>query len=372
MDASAAACRRALDEAVAEPARLDAAPRAALAALAPEALDDTLHAFADAHGAAALPVLEALTAGRADRTVRRAARLAVYRLAQRGVHPPPRPAPRPVVQRRPERAVRAWLSGVDGSGSRAVWLLFEGAWSGLALCSLIVNDEAGVMDVAGGEITKKRLETELAALRASQKLPWVEVEPARALAVVGEALAAHQARDTTPPAAFGRWERLFAPGQPGPLPSGAAEPALVEQAASLLELPEMAGWFLDPESVQADALDLLQTRESKLVVSEQIKAEHEEAILTRVVERELDVDARRRWARRLDAMVFIFHATGRPEQAALAESAAAALADETREIGRQPFARALAQRAIEVAGEVALGKISAADVSRKPSGVTGA
>jgi len=366
MAADAAACRAALDAAVAGPTRLDPAPLAALAAAAPAALDDTLRAFTDAHGAAALPVLQPLASTRSDRAVRRAARLALYRLAQRGVQAPPPPVPRPVVERRAERAARAWLSGVDGSGSRAVWVLFEGAWSGLALCSLIVNDEVGVLDVAGGEISKKRLETELAGLRASQKLPWVEVEPARALAVVGEALAVHGSRGTTPPAAFGRWERRFAPSEPTALPTLDADPALVEQAASLLELPELAGWFLDPEAVQGDALDLLQARESRLVVSDQIKAEREEAIVAGVVDRELGPDARRRWARRLDAMTFIFRATDRPAQAALAEAAAVALADEAREARHQPFARALAQRAVEVAGEVALGKISAADVSRKP------
>jgi hypothetical protein len=366
MDADADACRRVLDAAVAEPARLDLAPLAALAAAAPDALDDTLRAFAEAHGAAAIPVLQPLTADRVDRPLRRAARLALYRLAQRGVQPPPRPAPPPVVPRRAERAARAWLSGVDGSGSRAVWVLFESARSGFALCSLIVNDEAGVMDVAGGEISRRRLETELAALRASQKLPWVEVEPVRALAVVGEALAVHRARGTAPPAAFGRWERLFAPGEPAAPPELAADPALVERAASLLELPELAGWFLDPEAVQADALDLLQARESKLVVSDQIKAEREEAIIARVVDRELNLEARRRWARRLHAMAFIFRATDRPEPGAVAEAAAVALADETREARHQPFARSLAQRGVEIAGEVALGKISAAEVSRKP------
>ena len=366
MDADAGACRRALDEAVAEPARLDPAPLTALAAAAPAAVDDTLRAFADTHGAAALPVLEALTSERTDRIVRRAARLALYRLAQRGVRPPARPASKPVAERRPERAARAWLSGIDGSGSRAVWLLFEGAWAGQSLCSLIVNDEAGVMDAAGGEITKKRLESELAGLRASQKLPWVEVEPARALAVVGEAVALHRARGTTPPAAFGRWERLITPREPAPLPALVADAALVERAVELLELPELAGWFLDPEAVQSDALELLQARESQLVVSEQIKAEREAAIVSRVVERELGPDARRRWARRLVDMAFIFGATERPEHAALAEAAAAALADEAREVLRQPFARALAQRGIDVAAEVALGRLSASDVSRKP------
>jgi hypothetical protein len=366
VDADADACRRALDAAVADPARLDLAALTALAAGASGAVDDVLRAFGDAHGAGALPVLESLTSARTDRRVRRAARVAIYRLAQRGVQAPARPAPKPVVERRPERAARAWLSGVDGSGSRAVWLLFEGAWVGQSLCSLIVNDEAGVMDAAGGEITKKRLQTELAALRASQKLPWVEVDPARALAVVGEAVGLHRAAGTAPPAAFARWERLFEPREPAPLPALGADPSLAERAPELLELPEMAGWFLDPESVQGDALELLQARESKLVVSDQIKAEREEAIVTRVVERELGADVRRRWARRLVDMAFIFRATDRPEQAALAEAAAAALADEARQATHQPFARALAQRGIDVAAEVALGRVSASDVSRKP------
>jgi hypothetical protein len=369
VDADVAACRRALDDAVADPNRLDPAPLAVLAAAAPGAVDDTLHAFADAHGAAAMPVLESLASGRLDRTVRRAARLAIYRLAQRGVPPPARPTPKPVVERRPERAVRAWLSGVDGSGSRAVWLLFEGAWGGQALCSLIVNDEAGVMDAAGGEISRRRLETELAALRASQKLPWVEVEPSRALAAVGAAVALHHARGTSLPAAFARWERFFTPSQPPPLPDLTVDATLVERAPSLLELPELAGWFLDPEAVQTDALELLQARESKLVVSEQIKAEREEAIVSRVVERELDQEARTRWARRLVDMAFIFRATERSEPAALAEAAAGALADAEREVRRQPFARALAQRGIDVAAEVALGRILAAEVSRKPGAV---
>lgn len=368
MDADATAARSALDAAVADPARLDTAPLTALAAADAAALDTTLRAFAEAHGAAAMRVLDALTSARLDKTVRKAARLAVYRLGQRGIAPAPKPAPRPVVERRQERAARAWLSAVDGSGSRAVWLLFETATGGFDLCSLIVNDEVGIVDAAGGEITKKRLETELAALRASQKLPWVEVEPARAMQTVGEALTLHRARGTSPPAAFQRWDRLFSPAEPAPLPSGEIDTALVEQAPALLELPELAGWFLDPEPVQADALEILQGRESKLVVSDQIKAEREEAVLSRVVERDFTLEVRRRWARRLAEMVFVFESTGRPEQAALVAAAGRALADETREARTDPFARALAQRALDIAAEVALGRLSAAEVSRKPGG----
>src|SRR5436309_3277323 len=265
------------------------------------------------------------------------------------------------------RAARAWVSGVDGSGSRALWILFEGGFGSAALCSLIVNDAAGVLEVAGGGITKRRLEAELAALRSSQKLPWVECDPARARGLVAEALALHRAQGTAPPDAFARWSRLFDGADlPAPPALPAADPALVERSAALAELPEMAGWFLDPEAVQADAVELLAARASRLVVSDQTKAEREDAIVGRVIARELGPEARRRWARRLAEMALVFDATERADTGGLARAAAAALADPDADVSRHPFARALTRRALEVAAEVASGRLRASDVSRKP------
>jgi hypothetical protein len=367
MTDAAAACRAALEAALA------GAPReSTLRALteAPEAaVDAALRDFAQAHGAVALPVVTALADDPAARGVRRAARRALYRLSQKGVTAPPRPAPRPVVERRAERPARAWLSGIDGTGSRAAWILFEGGFGGAALCSLILNDTVGILEVAGGEITKKRLETELAALRANQKLPWIEVAPPRALSAVREALALHRTLGTTAPAGFARWHPAFdsAPVEEAPaLPVPPLDPAMLDRASELLGLPELASWFLDPESVQSESLELLQTRESRLVVADQIKAERETAIVERIVEREFTPEVRRRWARRLDEMAFVFAATDRPERAAIAAVAATALRDEARDVRQQPFPAALARRAIELAGEVASGRLSAADVSRRP------
>ena len=152
-----AACRAVLEAALADPARLDAVARQTLAAASAPTLESALRDFVAAHAAAALPVLAALAADEAARGVRRAARRALYRLSQQGVTAPAKPPRRAVVERRPEQAARAWFSGIDGTGSRAVWVLFEGGFGGTALCSLIVNDTAGILDVAGGAITKKRL-----------------------------------------------------------------------------------------------------------------------------------------------------------------------------------------------------------------------
>jgi hypothetical protein len=380
----AAACLAALE------AALSGGGLPALAGVSPAALDEALRALARQHGAATLPLLERLADGAADKEQRRAARRALYRLAQSGVRPARAaagPPARPVVAREAEHAVRAWLSGIDGSGSRAAWILFEGGFGGgLRLCSLILNDEAGIMDAAGGPIARKRLEAELRGLRESQKLPWVEVEGRRAAALVTEALALHERLGTVPPPEFARWRKLFGEVQPKAsrllgeaepkasradtkenLPVESPDPTLLDRSPTLLDLPELMGWFVDPARVQHEALALLQTRESRLVVSEQIKAEREVSIVDGVIEAQLLPAARQRWAGRLREMADIFAMTGRDEAAAIARATAAALSDLERPAVAIPFARALAARGLELAAEVALGRARLDDVSRGPA-----
>jgi hypothetical protein len=342
-----------------------------LSAYSVKVIDGALGALVKRHGAAAASLLHAMVERANTKTARTAARRALYRMTQAGIVVPPSPVPlvEPVIKRRAEQAVRAWLSGIDGTGSRAAWILFEGGFGGqLQLCSLILNDEAGILEAAGGSITKKRLEAELRRLREHQKLPWVESDAARACALVAEALALHDRLHTEPPAEFSRWRRFFADAPlDGDEPeAGDVDQELLGRSAELLEFPELAGWFVDPESIHEDALALLQARESRLVVSDQIKAEREAAIVDAVIDRHLTPDARRRWRRRLMEMALVFRSTGREDTARMAVTVGAALADEERVARHIPFMRTLALRGLEMGAEVALGRAKLADVSRSP------
>ena len=107
-------------------------------------------------------------------------------------------------------------------------------------------------------------------------------------------------------------------------------------------------------------------QDSRLVVSDQIKAEREAAIVDKAVGRVFSSETRPRWARRLEEMALVFRATSRDEQAGLAEAAAAALRDDARPAEGIPLVRAMALRGLEVAGEVALGRVKLDDVSRAP------
>jgi hypothetical protein len=358
-------------------AALAGGPLPDLATVPAEILEAELRELGRQHGATAVPLLQRLADGAPDKSVRKSARRALYRLTQAGVTPPataPRVRSGPFIRREPERAISAWLSGIDGSGSRAGWIVFEGGLGGgLRLCSLILNDEAGILEAAGGPVTRKRLETEQRTLRESQKLPWLATSPERAQALVAEALALHAAARTVPPPEFARWRALFPPRPvPDPLladaaPPATADPALLEQGASLLELSELGGWFVDPAALREDAVALLEARDSRLVVSEQIKAEREAAIVDAAMAKVFTGGARRRWARRLGEMALVFDATDLHEPAARARAAAAALADGERRAEAIPFARALALRGLEMAGEVTLGRARLEDVSRAPA-----
>ena len=210
-------------------------------------------------------------------------------------------------------------------------------------------------------------------MRERQEFPWVEAPVDLAVRLVAEALSLGPA-----PAEFARWRRYFSalPDHPEPGPyhqemerlgeEARQDPTLMDHSAELLDLPELAGWFLDPDSVQSDAVNLLEARESRIVVSDQIKAEREAGITDRVIDREFGPDARARWARRLLEMAWIFNATEQLREAKIAYATALTLRDPEKSPRLLPFARTLVQRGLELATRVALGQMSAKEVTRNP------
>jgi hypothetical protein len=187
--------------------------------------------------------------------------------------------------------------------------------------------------------------------------------------------AAERARATggPVPAELGKWiARLpAAAAEPAPiharLPAAAAEdPALLERSAALLVVPELTGWFLDPASVSSESLEWLQARESRLVISGQIKAERLAALVDQIIEARFDPPARRLWQGRLEDQAYVLFTLGRATDAGSAVAVARALADPGRDLRPIPFLRALVERSLEVAGEVATGRLSAEMASRAP------
>jgi hypothetical protein len=336
---------------------------AAAAALATVPAPEAAEALADAHARAT------------SKAVRTALRRALYRLRQAGVTSPPGASP----PRAPAAPLlrEAWVSAMDGTGTRGLWLVVEDRHGARTLLSAIVNDVAGILDFASEPLAKKRLDARLRALREASTLPVVALPPDWAVHLLAEASVRPAGPGGAPRGDVGRWlDLLPKPAAPvGPVyarvavETVAADPTLLDHSAELLALPELVSWFLDPSAITAEALELLGARESRLVVSDQIKAERLAALVDRVIDGHVESDARHRWARRLEETAWVLWATGRQSEARRAVATARALADPERPARHIPFVRALVERSLEIAGEVALGRLPLGEVSRAPRGL---
>jgi hypothetical protein len=381
----------------------DEAVEAALATIPAPALDEAFRGLVRQHGVAALPLLRRCLAGRPerataaagalgrlpapeaaaalarleaetrDRGVRTAARRALYRLRQVGVVPPSPARPAPASP--PARLGEAWTSAVDGTGARGIWVTLAGPYGERTLVAAVVSDEVGLLDAVVGAVSKKRLGERLRALRADSPLPWVAVPAAWAWAgIVRAAMQAREAGRRVPAELTGWIERLPAPA-PGPPPiharlppAAAADPRLLERSAELLARTELAGWCLDPASLASEAVEWMQALESRLVVSDHTKAARLAALVDRVADAHLDAPSRTRWAGRLEDQAYVLFEQGCPTEAAMAVAVARALADPACPPWRIPFVRALVERSLHVAGEVATGRLPAELARRGPRG----
>jgi len=320
----------------------------------------------------AAEALEAAEAGATAKAVRTAARRALYRLRQSGIDRPP-PAP-------PEPAPRvglgeAWMSAVDGTGGRGLWLTLTGPFGERTLLAALVSDERGLMDFSAGGIAKRRVEERLRALQAESPLPWVPVPPRWAWTTLVAAAERARTAGGTVPAELDQWVARLGLPAPEPAPIHARlhraaleDPTLLERSAALLALSEFTGWFLDPAGLTSESVEWLQARESRLVVSDQIKAERLAALVDRIIESRFDTATRRLWQERLEEQAYVLLALGRSAEAAIAGAVARALADPESRLARLPFLRALVERSLEIAGEVATGRLSAETASRSPRG----
>jgi hypothetical protein len=389
-------------EALVGGAPTDEAVEAALATIPADELEPALRWLARQHGSAALPILrralasrperavaaalalgtlpqteaaealEAAEAGATTKTVRTAARRALYRLRQAGIER--RPAAAPTAAPRVDLA-EAWMSAVDGTGARGLWLTLAGPYGERTLLSAMLADEIGLMDFSAGAIAKKRVEERLRALQVESPLPWVAVPPRWAWATLVGAAELTRATGGTVPTEVDHWiARLGPPGaEPAPIHArlpGDPDPALLEQSAALLDRPEFMGWFLDPASLTSESVEWLQARESRLVISDQIKAERLGALVDRIIETHFDGPARRRWQGRLEEQAYVLLTLGHPREASMAVAVARALAEPADRLSRLAFVRALVARSLKVAGEVATGRLSAEAASRTPRAPT--
>lgn len=327
---------------------------------------------------AAAPILLAVAASAGPKEVRKEARRALHRLRAAGLAVP-RPSPGPAVVAAPtvERKaelVEAWATAPDGVGSRALWLVAERPLGGVYAVAMVLNDIVGVKGCSLEATTRKRYQQRLEEYRASLKLTSTTLPVEYARQLIGEALELNRESGFAVPAEARQYERVVAePHRPfeqaliyteiRPL-EVSMRPDYLEASPSLLQEPELEGWLFDYEAVKRYAGELRQAQESRIILTDELKAERERQIIASAIRDVMTPPLQRGLRRRLEETAYIFLRTGRRHQATLTVAAARRL--EEGAITIHPFLHALMRRSLELAIQAEAGQLPIELLRRNP------
>ena len=286
---------------------------------------------------AAAEALVSVEANAKAKELKREARRALYKLAQKGI-PVSRPegertlAQQVVIRLGPE--IEGYLSAVDGAGIRMGWLVKPQAGGGLVLLEGLLSDREGLLQVGGMRIRRKELREMIEESKQKHRIQMILVAWEYVDWLLYEGFEKAKAAERKGVEEFTSWRSLFTLGKPKPM----AHPVyhLLDRETTrsgawrslsqrLLEQPEFQSWVLERDWVEPYLKRVEDARESRLVLNEAQREERLAAIVRTALEAIFSGEQRQRYQRRLEDMALYLAATKRPEEARLALAVALAL-----------------------------------------------
>ncbi len=285
--------------------------------------------------AAALHTIAAAAETRGWKAVVKDVRRALYRFEQRGTEIPPAPAAAPRRARVPgTNPLEGYLSPVDGRGDRLVWLVRARPGAGLLVMTAVLNEPAGLRDVAVAEMPRKTLRRMTEDMRNKHHLRIIRVDGAYVDALLAQGFTRARAAGTPGTGEYPAYRARMTTEEPAPLAPPLLEriaPSKPEQetgahVATLLGEPELMTWVVEPATLAPYLAELGEARDSPLVLSSSQQQDRVREVVTRAIREIFATDTATAYQRRLEEMAYYFHATGRPDAATAASASAAAIA----------------------------------------------
>ena len=308
----------------------------------------------DAEHAAALRALEQAAERSGWKAVVKEARRVLYRFSQRGVAVPPPPPTGDAPRFLAPSPIEGYVSAIDGRGDRLIWIVRPRREAGLVVLTAVLNEPAGLRDVALAEMPRKTLRRMERDLQSRHRLRMVPADAAYCDALLDEGFARARSAGT---AGIGEYPthraRLFATA-PAPRDPPLAARVLGEvdedpaaslaSGAALLAEPEFLTWLLERSALGPFVAEVNAIRDSPLVLSRPQQDERARAVITRALRELFAGEAGRMYLRRLEEMAYFLHATSRDPLARSALASARALAASTTGGEGIPFFEELTRR----------------------------
>ncbi|MFQ5743324.1 MAG: hypothetical protein ACE5HV_07020 [Acidobacteriota bacterium] len=267
----------------------------------------------------------------------------------------------------PLHQARAYITSVDGRGSRLVWILWPSARAGSRLLQAVVSDVEGFQEAELVSVTRKGFRAYLERFSSRPTLLVARVEVTLAARRLAAAAERTMAGARKVPAAYEKWRHLASSA--GFLDGDGSRPCppriyewldaeavrgrsdLLEASVGLLQKPAFSSWAVAGESIDRAVEEVRNSETSALVIDdEQRRAQMQRAIRS-AVDAVFTPDTRRCYRRRLEVMAGMLWDEDRPEAAEAALAAAVGFTDIDDLFTDHPFARALVHRGVWISYE---------------------
>jgi hypothetical protein len=277
----------------------------------------------------AVEALIRIEKGSADKELKKEARRSLFKLSQRGLEIPEEKSiekvPAAILSRAPD--IEAYMSSVDGSGGRLVWIAKPQPNHGLQLIQGMVNDREGLQRIGGANIRRKELRKMSQEIKQQHDVSMITIPWEYADKVLYESFERAKSLGRSGLENFHELRSIVTTGKPKlgdhPAysrlnPEEAREGAWRELSRRLLDEPELRFWILDSDWIQPFIGQLQEAQSSRLVLNPVQKEERLAGIVRDAVKALCAGEMGRIMQRRMEDMALYFIETGRPDLAKLA------------------------------------------------------
>ena len=279
---------------------------------------------------AALDALGEIDRKTIDKEYKKEIKRALFKLSQRGLNIPRESAGHGAMAASlfaHEPETEAYMSAVDGGGSRLIWLAKTQPGHGLQVIQAMLHDRDGLLRIGGTHLRRKEMRDMFQALQQQQGVRMIEIPWEFADWAIYEGYERAKARGQSGLEKFHEMRAVFATAKPRdqahPIyhkidAEQAREGAWREQSRRLLDEPELRYWVLTDDWIAQFLTQIQEAQTSRLVLNPLQKEERMSAIVRDAVKTLCSAENGRAFKRRMEDTAFYFAETGRPEAAQLA------------------------------------------------------
>ncbi|NOT56205.1 MAG: hypothetical protein HOP18_16515 [Deltaproteobacteria bacterium] len=288
-----------------------------------------------------------------DKELRHEIRRSLYKMSQKGlVAKRESPTPAIFAPLEPE----GYLSPIDGSGDRLLWIVKPKAGGGLHYLSAVVNEPGGLQYFDFAEINRKKLRQMREDFATRMHMRLVEAPWRYCDAVMYEGYERAKTREDKDADAYlaFRTHLFTAPAQPVEVPLStyldteaiAADAILLQTSALMLHEPEFQSWLLDHERGHHYTDKISQVQESPLILNRFQQQDRLQTVIDSATIEVFEGEAGVAYARRLEETALYLAVAARIEAAKRALAVSLALKRSTQGGKGIPFCEELIRQSI--------------------------